>query len=252
MFEPTLPHDNAELMALSEFRRLQDEAARARSIDAGTTRLTSLSATLLDDLRRFEPTGRDGDGLEALEVLAAAVRHGRPLRLHLQYRYRVIPVTVFPPEGALHCTLPLPQLLAMELSDLSVLHVEPAWLRPPGSSDAARVGEARHYAPLGPFLWELALRGARESLLPEIAAPAAYRVPPGTALHLLGLTGSLGAAVDRLQRRFCNVSEIASWPGFDRERATRLLNALYLQAALMVSRTHPAAINEDRTVGPAH
>ena len=151
MFEPTLPHDNAELMALSDFRRLQDEAARARSVDAGTTRLTSLSATLLDDLRRFEPTGRDGDGLEALEGLAAAVRHGRSLRL-----------------------------------------------------------------------------------------------------HLLGLTGSLGAAVDRLQRRFCNVSEIASWPGFDRERATRLLNALYLQAALMVSRTHPAAINEDRPVGPAH
>ncbi|MBE0548152.1 MAG: hypothetical protein IH627_10970, partial [Rubrivivax sp.] len=91
----------------------------------------------------------------------------------------------------------------------------------------------------------LALRGARESLLPEIAGPAAYRVAPATALHRLGTTGTLGAAVDRLRHQFCNVREIASWPGFDRERATRLLNGLYLQAALMVSRTHPAAIHDD-------
>ena len=39
--------------------------------------------------------------------------------------------------------------------------------------------------------------------------------------------------------------EIATWPGFDRERAMRMLNGLYLHAALMVSRTHPAAINDD-------
>ena len=245
MFESSLPFDSAELMRVSDFRRLQVDAARASATDAGATRLTSLSATLLEDLKRFEPVGHDGDGLEALEVLAAAVRHGRALLLHLQHQYRVIPLTVFPAEGSLHCTMPLQQLLGLELSDVIVLHVEPAWMRPLDSNDTARVGEARHYAPLAPLLWELALRGARESLLPEIAGPAAYRVPPGTALHLLGLTGTLGAAVARLRRQVCNVQEIASWPGFDRERAMRLLNGLYLQAALMVSRTHPAAINED-------
>lgn len=245
MFESTQPFDSAKLMHVSDFRRAQDETARATRIDAGATRLTSLSATLLDDLRRFEPAASAGEGLEALEVLAATVRHGRPLLLHLQYRYRVIPVSVFPAEGSLHCTLPLPQLLGMELGELSVLHVEPAWLRPPDSSDAARVGEARHYAALRPLLWELALRGARAALLPEIAGPAGYRVAPGTALNLLGLTGTLGAAVHRLRGQVCNVREIASWPGFDHERATRLLNALYLQASLMVSRTHPAAIHED-------
>jgi hypothetical protein len=36
--------------------------------------------------------------------------------------------------------------------------------------------------------------------------------------------------------------EIAAWPGFDPDRAQRLLNGLYLQAALMISRTHPGAI----------
>jgi hypothetical protein len=68
-------------------------------------------------------------------------------------------------------------------------------------------------------------------------------VVPGSALHGLALTGSLGAAVERLRRQACNLREIAAWPGFDRERAMRLLNGLYLHAALMVIRTHPAAID---------
>ena len=123
---------------------------------------------------------------------------------------------------------------------LGVLHVEPARLRPLSSGETDRVGEAGDYAALSPLLWELALRGARETLLPEIAGPAAYRVAPGSALHRLGLSGSLQAAVEQLRQRPCNVAEIASWPGFDRERATRLLNGLYLHAALIVSRTHPA------------
>ncbi len=37
---------------------------------------------------------------------------------------------------------------------------------------------------------------------------------------------------------------MARWPGFDRDRAMRLLNALYLQAGLIVSRTHPAATSD--------
>jgi hypothetical protein len=37
---------------------------------------------------------------------------------------------------------------------------------------------------------------------------------------------------------------MAEWPGFDRPRAMRMLNGLYLQAGLMVSRTHPVATNE--------
>ena len=98
--------------------------------------------------------------------------------------------------------------------------------------------------PLGPLLWELALRGAREELLPEIAGNAAYRIAPGVDLHGLNLTGSLATAVVRLQRATTNLREISDWPGFDRARATRLLNALYLQAGLMVTRTHPAATNE--------
>jgi hypothetical protein len=249
MFESTLPFESTELMLLSDFQRRLDGAPHEIEIDAGATRLTSLNASLLQDLQRFDPAHRGADGLEALEVLAAAVRHGRALLLHLQHRYRVIPLTVFPAEGALHCVLPLEQLLALELSDLRVLHVEPARLRPPGAGAALR-DETRHDAKLGPLLWELALRGAREDLLPEIAGPAAYRVAPGSMLDGLALGGTLAAAVGRLRRQTCGLREIASWPGFDRERAMRLLNGLYLQAALMVSRSHPAAIQGDAARAP--
>jgi hypothetical protein len=50
--------------------------------------------------------------------------------------------------------------------------------------------------------------------------------------------------VARLRVQTSNLREMATWPGFDRERAMRLLNALYLQAGLIVSRTHPAATND--------
>ena len=94
------------------------------------------------------------------------------------------------------------------------------------------------------MLWELALRGSRDDLLPEIAGNAAYRIASGVDLRALKLVGSMGAAVQKLQRQTSSLRDIAQWPGFDRQRAMRMLNALYLQAGLMVSRTHPAATQD--------
>jgi hypothetical protein len=51
----------------------------------------------------------------------------------------------------------------------------------------------------------------------------------------------LAASIERLRRRTRNLREMSYWPGLDRVRAMRLLNALYLQGGLIVSRTHPAA-----------
>jgi hypothetical protein len=136
------------------------------------------------------------------------------------------------------------QLLDTRLTDLRVMHVEPAVLKTPGHHDTALVADAQLYAPLGPLLWELALRGGREDLLPEIAGMAAYRIAPAVDLRGLNLNGTMAAAVVRLKRATTNLREIAEWPGFDRARATRLLNALYLQSGLMVTRTHPAATSD--------
>ena len=244
MFQSTLPFGAPDLMRASAFQRYLEEMERSGDIDGGHSRLSSLSPSLMQDLQRFEQSRRPGEGLEVLQVMAACVRHARSLLIHLQDDNRVLPLTVFPTERLVHCPIRMEQFLDTRLTELRVMHVEPAVLKPPGHSDAALVADPLFYAPLGPLLWELAMRGAREDLLPEIAGMAAYRIAPGVDLRGLNLNGSMAAAVVRLKRATTNLREIAEWPGFDRARATRLLNALYLQAGLMVSRTHPAATNE--------
>jgi hypothetical protein len=244
MFESTLPLGAPDLMRVSAYRRYLDEMTPSGDTESGSSRLSALSPSLLQDLQRFEHLRRPGEGLEVLEVLAACVRHGCNLLVHLQDESRVVPLTLFPAERLVHCPMNMEQLLSTRLADLHVLHVEPALLRPAGHEDREMVGDAVHYMPLGPLLWELALRGAREELLPEIAGSAAYRIVPGLQLRGLNLDSTLAVAVSKLQRNTTNLREISEWPGFDRARAMRLLNALYLQAGLMVSRSHPAATNE--------
>ena len=241
MFEPTIPFGEPELMRVSAFRRYLDDLVTQGGAYAPTSRLSALGPSLMEDLLRFE---QDGGVTEALEVLAACVRHAQRVTVHLQSGDKVIPLTIFPHERLVHCPMPVEDLQASRLTDLFVLHVEPATLRPPGDSEASLVGDRHLYRPLGPLLWELALRGSRDSLLPEIGGTAAYRLAPGVDLKLLHLSGSLQAAVDRLRRGSVNLRDISGWPGFDRERAQRLLNGLYLQAGLIVSRTHPEASGE--------
>jgi hypothetical protein len=244
MFESTLPVGVPDLMRVSAFRRYLDESAREG--EASNSCLSSLSPSLMVDLQRFEQHGRQ---TELLEVVAASVRHGRNLAIHLECDDRVLPLTIFPVKRMAHCPLPMPQFLQMRLNDLVVLHVEQAVLQVPGDgAQASSDVDVMLFAPLGSLTWELALRGSRSELLPEISARAAYRIPPGVDLRGLELSGSLAAAVTRMKRHTTNLKELAAWPGFDRERAMRLLNALYLQAGLMVTRTHPAATNEGWSV----
>lgn len=228
----TQPSFDTALPSVSDFlRRLQQTGDAGHSM-AGATRLSALDRSLLMDLQRFDGAARSQGGLEVLEVVAATLRHGRTLRLMLQHDERVLPLTVMPIERLVHAPLALPQWAHLRWSALKVLQVEPT---PAGQPDPAQL------APLGTVLWALALHGARAELLPEIAGPAAYRIVPGLDLSVLELSGALGAAVDRLRRKTTSLRDIEAWPGFNRERATRLLNGLYLQAGLLVTRAHPAA-----------
>lgn len=239
MFPSTQPTGTPELMRISDFRRyLQQSQDRG---DRTNTRLSSLSPSLLQDLQRFQ---REGHGSELLEVIAAALRHGKSLLIHLGLEAHVIPLTVFPVQRLAHTPMPPGALLALRLNALEVLQVEPALLEPPDSRERSLVGEPALYGPLGSLTWALAMRGARDMLLPELNGSAAYRVTPGADLKGLEPGGTLNAAIARLRRESTNLREIAEWPGFGRERAARLVNALYLQSALIVSRTHPAATNE--------
>lgn len=238
MFDSTLPVGDPELMRVSAFQRyVQDTAQGERD-----SRLSSLNPSLLEDLQRFDRRGMAPDDLDLLDVVAAALRHRRNLRVHLQCDARVIPLTLHAEARLVHCPLPQEQLLGLRLGELSVLQVEPAG--GPGAEFAPGDDDPALTAPIGLLVWELALRGARAALLPEIAGLAAYRIVPGTDLAALRLSGSLLAAVTRLRRETTNLHAIAGWPGFDHERAERMLNGLYLLSALIVTRTHPAATHD--------
>lgn len=245
-FESTLPLGEPELARASAFQAYLNEVVQhARPTiacpEGAASRLSALSPSLMQDLMRFEQDGRQ---TELLEVVAASMRHARALCIHLQCDDKVIPLTLFPMERVAHCPLPMAQFLRCGVDRLQVLHVEPAVLRPPGDPMRSLVGEPHLYYPLAPVTWTLAMNGSRDALLPEIAGLAAYRVAPGLDMRRLALEADVRAALKTLQRRTSNLREISEWPGFTRERAVRLLNALYLQAGLIISRTHPAASND--------
>ena len=247
-FESTLPLGAAELMRASAFQR-QVELERDGGEDRVSTRLSSLDPSLHQDLLRFEGKGRRS---ELLEVLAGAVRHASAVTVHLQMHQHVLALTAYTVQRLVQGVLPMKQFLELQLTELEVLRVEKASQTLPPLSSLATGGATGHVAPMGRVLWELALRGARDELLPEIAGQAAYRITPTMDLSVLELSGSLASACERLKRQTTGLREISEWPGFDRTRAMRMLNGLYLQPGLMVSRTHPAATNEGWFNGSAH
>lgn len=238
-FEPTLPLDQPDLLRVSAFQRYLEQVAPEDGEGAAMSGLAAFSPSLAQDLMRFEAQGRP---TELLEVVAAALRHHLALVIHLQVDERVLPLTLYPGEHRFHSPLALEALLALRLSELQVLHVEPAREAQPPSHPLEGRREDLH--PIAPLAWALAMRGGREHLLPEIEGPAAYRVAPGLELQGLDLSGTVYAAVRRLQTEAVNLRRLSDFPGFDRARAMRLLNALYLLGALIVSRSHPAAAGD--------
>ena len=239
-FESTLPMGAAELGRASAFRRtIEDELREQRGDDYRiTSRLSSLDPSLHQDLLRFEQKGRQS---ELLEVMAGAVRHSSAVTVHLQLQAHVLALTLFPMHRLVHCVLPMARFFELQLTDLEVLRVEKTHMQVPDLHTLTQAPAQAHFASLGKLLWEMALRGSRDELLPEIAGQVAYRITPTLDVSALELTGSLASACDKLKRQTTSLREIAEWPGFDRPRAMRMLNGLYLQAGLMVSRMHPAA-----------
>lgn len=247
MFPSTLPMDAPDSRPPAGRAAARPAApgadGMARAVAAHTA-LSSLSPSLLQDLLRFD---EDNPQRELLEVLAAGVRHTQPLAIALVWERQSLTLSVFPTQRLVHCPMAVADFLAGPLDRLQVRQVQPATLRAPGSSELARIGNPALYAPLGPLLWAVALRGSRDALLPELAGQAAYRVAPGATLTGLDVPDAMAACINRLRRKTSNLREIADWYDIGPLRATRLLNALYLQSGLIVSRTHPAATNEGWT-----
>ena len=230
--------DDSTLWRISAYERMREESGGISGFARLDGTPTLLPTTLLADLQTSDGEPR---GSDVLEVMATLLRHRESALLYLRHQALVWPVTLFAQRGLCHAPRDLTESGAGDLSDLVVLAVEPPGLQPPGHWQHERIGDPAHYRPLETLLWHVALRGPRIALLPEIDGPVAYRAlrsPDGVALRA---PGALGSAHERLLRDTGSLRDIIGWPGMSLERASRLLNAMYLTTRLMVVRTHPAA-----------
>ena len=233
--------EDSTLWRVSEFERV-----RLRTGGSAFARLdgpTVLPTTLLAELRRLDAAGASD---EPLEVVAACVRHHEPALLCLQYEELVWPVTLFPDQLLYHSPRDLSEALPGSLARIALISVEPPGVRPPGHWMHERVAQVEHYRPLLPLLWKLALDGPRPTLLAEIAGTAAYRALKNPENEGASLSGAMRSAAQRLRRETVALRDVAAWPGMTLERASRLLNGLYLSSSLLATRSHPAARPEPR------
>lgn len=229
--------DDSTLWRISAFERERQESGGSGFMRLGSS--TVLPTTLLVELDRLDTTS---DGREPLEVMAACLRHRDAAMLCLGLEGLVWPMTLFPLQALYHAPRDLTEAFPSGITRLDLLACEPPGVRPPGHWMHERVAGAEHYRPLPPLLHYMALHGPRRTLLNEIGGSAAYRVLSGTDRGAaLSFPGAMGSAVERLRRESASLRDIASWPGLGMERASRMLNALYLGARLIVTRSHPAA-----------
>ena len=200
---------------------------------------TTLSASLLADLRRF---GEDNDTTDLLPALAASVRHGKALALTLRRGSSLVRVSVFPRVQLFHCSIDLCSLPAAELAQWQLVRVEPEVALSPTPVQGA---------PLGPLLWLMAEHGARHELLPEIAGRVRYRLAPGFLHRDLPVDPSAVPLLQCLRTTTLSLQELAERTMRGPARVSRLLNALYLQAGLMVLRVSPRPDPADATPAQA-
>lgn len=200
-----------------------------------STYCPSLSSSMLADLTRFsnEPTGT-----ELLVIIAAGVRHAHSIAMHLQLGKKDLRLSVYPREQLFRCETDVCELRPVELAQLRCVHVEPETLVAPAGSGAVEVSPDSFHA-LGPLLWQLALHGPHSELLPEIAGRVKYRLSRGVSLNGLPVENTMRSVLNRMGRESFSLNELAGWAVLGRPRIRRLLNALYLQSGLMITRGFP-------------
>jgi hypothetical protein len=235
--------EDSTLWRISAYERMRLERSSSAFAQLGEN--TMLPTTILADLRQLQSRREESD---VLEVLAACLRHRQAALLCLHYEDVVWPITVFPAEMSYHSPRDVALAAADSLSQVKLLSCDAPGMRPPGHWMHERVGRMEHYRPLKPMLWNLALHGPRSMLLAEIGGHAAYRATLSKDSRPFA-PGALGPAAERLRSESASLRDIAGWPGMSIDRASRLLNALYLCGGLMVMRAHPAARDETALLG---
>jgi hypothetical protein len=175
-----------------------------------------------------------------LAVVAACVRHARPLALHVGNGNNISVLSVFPREQLFQCYLELQALSTEQFACLRLLHVEPEYPLLAGEINPESMRSGR-LEPLGPFLWRLAMHGATSELLPEISGPAHYRLSMGLRLDRLPIDPRALPLLQTLRSRPVSLDELVKSTDLGGALVRRLLNALYLQSGLMLTRSIPTS-----------
>lgn len=216
------------------------------TLQSTSTRFSStLSPSVLSDLMRFDDRAC---GADLLPVLAAIVRHMHPLLVYMQYLDRIVELSLFPRQHHFRCDLDLTNLTREDAAQLQVMHVAP--LPSSGLLDPA-AAYAAHSGSMASLLWTMALRGSHSALLPEIAGPVRYRLAPGQSLRRMPMEPWCEAPLRCLGDEPASVQELAEESGSDLACTRRLLNAVYLQGRIMITRSLPlqrAAPHDRRSV----
>jgi hypothetical protein len=192
-----------------------------------------LGSSVWADLRRLDTSPA---GCDLLGVLAACTRHAHSLDIHIRMHSQLELLSVYPQAQSFRCDLDLCALPPAELAALGLVHVELAApvLRLDDPSLLAR--RAMRTGQLRMLLWQLAMHGCRSELLPEIAGPARFRLAPGLDLLSLPVDKAHVSVLTKMDEQPMSLDELArsTLPG--RPGVVRLLNALYLQSGLIVTR----------------
>ena len=230
MFEKTqAPAAGSAFNATGFLSTLANDEALAQPASLQSSSIT-LSPSLLLDLKRF---AQDPTEADLLAVVAASVRHGKPLSLALELDDRPLDVTLHPQRQIYYGSRDLCSLTDEALVRIKLLRVEP-------DADAKALLEGRaHIGSLRPMLWHLALRGAQSKLLPEIAGPVRCRLALGISLNGLPINGMTKRLIGRMKGAPVSVDDLLDGNLQGRLAVQRVWNALYLQSALMVSRSFP-------------
>lgn len=174
--------------------------------------------------------------LNALAVFAASVRHAQPIAVHVRTSGKAFLLSIFPRERFFQCEHDLTGFLPDDFAMLRLVRIEPVLPLLMGDTPSGKTASFR-LGPLGLMLWHLALHGPTNDLLSEIAEPASYRLTP--SLHLAGLPmhNSLLPVLQKMRHRSCTVQDLASGSTLGPTQVKRLLNAIYLQLGLIVTRS---------------
>lgn len=221
-------HEDSAPCPLQEF---QAGESWVDSDDPGS----GFDAPILSDLmlRALERMHRGGKAADIVQVLCPCIKLGEPVLLAVGVDAWVWPITVLPAHGLYRAPVDFSQAPPPGLCHATLVDCGPAPHVPPlRSARQAFSAPPCHYA-LGGLLWTFSLLGPRRTLVDEVAGAHRYRVTarPPRPWHV---SGAMGSAIDRLLNDAASLAEISAWPGLSTERASRLLNALYLEGSLQV------------------